>query len=564
MLRELRIKNFAVIDEAALELGPGLNVLTGETGAGKSIILNALEIVSGDRVTSDLIRHGEDEATVEALFEEVPEAVKEKLREASFAVDDELVIKRIVSRSGRNRIYVGGGLCPLSLLSDISSSMVHIYGQHEHHALLKPETHMGLLDAFAGLGDRVSGMSAKFHTMDSVWQSLSQARALLEKRKKEKRALETQAEEIVNARLRPGEEEELQAKKNVLLHAEKLYQGCLEGQELLYEGESAMVSRLGRYGSKLKELAAIDRGLQPVTDLVEAAVAQLEEANTRLRRYAERVHFEPGALEQLEDRLAEIHRLKRKYNGSVEDILRIQAEVESQIESLQHHEEEIPALERTFEAARQTAWETAGALGQERQKAAKQFKREMEKEVKSLGMPETVFEVRFFDLAEKEDDPPYLVGGKKLTEQGSDQIEFYFSPNPGEPPKPLAKIASGGELSRLMLAMKSLVLSPGDIPTLLFDEVDAGVGGGVAEIVGKKLKQVAAAHQVICVTHLPQIAALADSHHVVRKEISRGRTSTKVNKLQEQERVEEIARMLGGVKITDRTIRHAEEMVRGK
>jgi len=564
MLRELRIKNFAVIDEAALELGPGLNVLTGETGAGKSIILNALEIVSGDRVTSDLIRHGEDEATVEALFEEVPEAVKEKLREASFAVDDELVIKRIVSRSGRNRIYVGGGLCPLSLLSDISSSMVHIYGQHEHHALLKPETHMGLLDAFAGLGDRVSGMSAKFHTMDSVWQSLSEARALLEKRKKEKRALETQAEEIVNARLRPGEEEELQAKKNVLLHAEKLYQGCLEGQELLYEGESAMVSRLGRYGSKLKELAAIDRGLQPVTDLVEAAVAQLEEANTRLRRYAERVHFEPGALEQLEDRLAEIHRLKRKYNGSVEDILRIQAEVESQLKSLQHHEEEIPALERTFEAARQTAWETAGVLGQERQKAAKQFKREMEKEVKSLGMPETVFEVRFFDLAEKEDDPPYLVGGKKLTEQGSDQIEFYFSPNPGEPPKPLAKIASGGELSRLMLAMKSLVLSPGDIPTLLFDEVDAGVGGGVAEIVGKKLKQVAAAHQVICVTHLPQIAALADSHHVVRKEISRGRTSTKVNKLQEQERVEEIARMLGGVKITDRTIRHAEEMVRGK
>jgi len=501
---------------------------------------------------------------VEALFEEVPEAVKEKLREASFAVDDELVIKRIVSRSGRNRIYLGGSLCPLSLLSDISSSMVHIYGQHEHHALLKPETHMGLLDAFAGLVDSVSGMSAKFHTLDSVWQSLSQARALLEKRKKEKGALETQAEEIVNARLRPGEEEELQAKKNVLLHAEKLYQGCLEGQELLYEGESALVSRLGRYGSKLKELAAIDGGLQPVTDLVEAALAQLEEANTGLRRYAERVHFEPGALEQLEDRLAEIHRLKRKYNGSVEDILRIQAEVESQLESLQRGEEEIPALERTFESARQTAWETAGVLAQERQKAAKQFKKEMEKEVKSLGMPETVLEIRFFDLGEKEDDPPYLVGGKKLTEQGSDQIEFYFSPNPGEPPKPLAKIASGGELSRLMLAMKSLVLSPGDIPTLLFDEVDAGVGGGVAEIVGKKLKQVAGAHQVICVTHLPQIAALADSHHVVQKEINRGRTSTKVKKLKEQERVEEIARMLGGVKITDRTIRHAEEMVRGK
>ena len=564
MLRELRIKNFAVIDEAALELGPGLNVLTGETGAGKSLILNALGIVSGDRVSSDLIRHGEDEATVEALFEEVPESVKQKLREADFAVDDPLVIKRIVSRSGRNRIYLSGSLCPLNLLADISSSTVHIYGQHEHHELLRPETHIALLDAFAGLADSVSGMSAKFRTLNSVWQSLSQARELLEKRRKDKAALALQGEEIANARLWPGEEEELQAKKNVLLHAEKLYQGCLEGQELLYEGENALVGRLGRYGTKIRELAAIDNGLQPTADLVEGALAQLEEANSGLRRYAERVHFEPGALEQLEDRLAEIHRLKRKYNGRVEDILAIQAAVESQLESLQRGEEEMPALERAFESARQTAWEAAGVLAQERQKAAKQFKRQLEKEIKSLGMPETIFEVRFLDLTDKEDDPPYLVGGKKLTEQGSDQVEFYFSPNPGEPPKPLAKIASGGELSRLMLAMKALVLGTGDIPTLLFDEVDAGVGGGVAEIVGQKLKQVAARHQVICVTHLPQIAALADSHYAVRKEISRGRTSTKVKKLKEQERVEEIARMLGGVKITDKTIRHAEEMVRGK
>jgi len=564
MLRELRIKNFAVIDEAALELGPGLNVLTGETGAGKSLILNALGIVSGDRVSSDLIRHGEDEATVEALFEEVPESVKQKLREADFAVDDPLVIKRIVSRSGRNRIYLSGSLCPLNLLADISSSTVHIYGQHEHHELLRPETHIALLDAFAGLADSVSGMSAKFRTLNSVWQSLSQARELLEKRRKDKAALALQGEEIANARLWPGEEEELQAKKNVLLHAEKLYQGCLEGHELLYEGENALVGRLGRYGTKIRELAAIDNGLQPTADLVEGALAQLEEANSGLRRYAERVHFEPGALEQLEDRLAEIHRLKRKYNGRVEDILAIQAAVESQLESLQRGEEEMPALERAFESARQTAWEAAGVLAQERQKAAKQFKRQLEKEIKSLGMPETIFEVRFLDLTDKEDDPPYLVGGKKLTEQGSDQVEFYFSPNPGEPPKPLAKIASGGELSRLMLAMKALVLGTGDIPTLLFDEVDAGVGGGVAEIVGQKLKQVAARHQVICVTHLPQIAALADSHYAVRKEISRGRTSTKVKKLKEQERVEEIARMLGGVKITDKTIRHAEEMVRGK
>ena len=564
MLRELRIKNFALIDELALELGPGLNVLTGETGAGKSIILSALGLISGDRVNSDIIRHGEDEASVEALFEDLPAGVGQRLRDASFGLDDELIIRRTVSRSGKNRIYLGGSLCQLNVLSEIGRSLVHIYGQHEHHALLQPETHIELLDAFGELTDAVRAVGAKFHTLTSVWESLKQAREHLEKRKKEKGSLQAQAEEIANARLRPGEEEELQEKKNVLLHAEKLYQGCLEGEELLYEGETALVSRLGRYGTRLKELAGIDANLRPSVDLLESALAQLEEVNGELRRYAERVHFEPGALEQLEDRLAEIHRLRRKYGGTVEDILRTQSEVEAELKSLGRGEEEIPALERMFEAARKAAWESAGRLSLDRQKIAKRFKKEMEKEVKTLGMQETIFDVHFLDLAEKEDDPPYLIAGKKLTHQGIDQVEFYFSPNPGEPPKPRAKSASGGELSRLMLAIKSLVLNPGDIPTLLFDEVDAGIGGGVAEVVGKKLKQVATAHQVICVTHLPQIAALADSHYAVRKETGRGRTFTKVKKLKDNERVEEIARMLGGLKITDKTLRHAEEMVKVK
>jgi DNA repair protein RecN (Recombination protein N) len=311
-------------------------------------------------------------------------------------------------------------------------------------------------------------------------------------------------------------------------------------------------------------LANIDAALQPAVELIDAASAHLEEANAALRRYGERVHFEPGALEQLEDRLAELHRLKRKYGGSIEEILKMQAEMEAALRALERGEEEIPALERAFETARREAWETAGALSLERQRLAKRFKKEMEKEVKGLGMPETIFEVHFQEATEPEDDPPFHLGARTLTESGMDQIEFYFSPNPGEPPKPLAKIASGGELSRLMLAIKSLVLTPGDIPTLLFDEVDAGIGGGVAEIVGKKLKQVASAHQVICVTHLPQIAALADSHHVVRKEVSKGRTVTTVEKLKEPERIDEVARMLGGLKITDKTRRHAEEMVRGK
>jgi DNA repair protein RecN (Recombination protein N) len=564
MLRELRIKNFAVIDEVALELGPGLNILTGETGAGKSLVLNALGLISGDRVTSDVIRHNQEEASVEALFEAVPPSVKDKLGGAGVEVDDDLVIRRVVSRAGKNRVYLGGSLCPLNLLSEIGPSIVHIYGQHEHHALLRPESHIELLDAFGGLAENISSMEERFSAFAAAWEGLKRAREELERRKKERGLLEAQAEEIAAARLRPEEEAELQAKKNILVHAEKLYQGCREGEELLYEGDNALVAPLGRYANKLRDLAQIDGALANASELVQGALAQLEEANTELRRYAARMHFEPGALEQLEDRLAELQRLKRKYNGGVEDLLRLQAEAEAELSALDRGEGQIPELERAFEKARQEAWDAAGALSMERQKAAKRLKREMEKEVKSLGMPQTEFEVRFLAHDKRDDEPPFYVGGKKITARGIDEVEFYFSPNPGEPPKSLARIASGGELSRLMLAIKSLVLAPGDIPTLLFDEVDAGIGGGVAEIVGKKLKKVAAAHQVICVTHLPQIAALADTHYVVHKEVGKGQTVTKVKELENNERVDEIARMLGGLKITEKTRKHAEEMVRMK
>jgi DNA repair protein RecN (Recombination protein N) len=564
MLRELRIKNFAVIDEVLLELGPRLNIITGETGAGKSIILNALGLISGERGGSDIIRHQEDEATVEALFETLPPAIESKLGEAGFETDGELVIRRILNRSGKNRIYLNGSLCPLGLLAEVGSALVHIYGQHEHHTLLQPETHLNLLDAFADLDQGAKLMKASFDALSATWNRLQETRASLDNQRREKALLETQVEEIAQAQLRPGEEEELRSDKNILSHAEKLHQGCREGEELLYEGDAALVSRLGKYTARLKELSGIDQNLQPTLELLESSLAQLQEAATQLRRYAGRVHFDPRALEQLEDRLAEIQRLKRKYSANVEEILRIHRETKESLDGLAQGEEQIAALEKAFAEARRSAWEMAEKISHERQRAAKKLKREMEKEVKSLGMADTVFEVRFVTQDEKDDIPPFFIAGRKLTERGMDQVEFYFSPNPGEPVKPLAKIASGGELSRLMLALKALVLTPGVVSTLLFDEVDAGVGGRVAEIVGKKLKQVAAHHQVISVTHLPQIAALADAHFVVQKDVEKGRTFTRVQRLLDRERVDEVARMLGGVKITEQTRRHAEELVRGK
>jgi len=562
MLRELRIKNFAVIDEVVIELGPGLNIITGETGAGKSIILNALGLVAGERGSSDIIRHKEDEATVEALFDSVPAPLVAKLAEAGFESDGELAIKRILNRSGKNRIYLNGSFCPLNLLAEVGGALVHIYGQHEHHTLLQPETHLILLDAFAGLGEAGKAMGEHFAALSRAWNELRQSRDSLEQRRKERALLESQIDEIAAARLKAGEEEELRAGKNILAHAEKLHQGSREGEELLYEGDGALVSRLGKYAGKLRELAAIDQNLSPTLELINSSLAQLQEAAAQLRRYAGHVHFDPRALEQLEDRLAEIHRLKRKYNGGVEDILRLHDEIQAALAALDQGEEHIATLDKAFSQARRVAWDSAEKLSLERQRAAKKLKREMEKEARGLGLAETTFDVRFLVHDDKLDAPPFFIAGKKLSERGMDQAEFYFSPNPGEPPKPLAKIASGGELSRLMLALKSLVLTPGVVSTLLFDEVDTGVGGRVAEIVGKKLKQVAARHQVISVTHLPQIAALADAHFVVSKEVDKGRTFTNVARLSEKERVAEVARMLGGVKITDQTRRHAAELVK--
>jgi DNA repair protein RecN (Recombination protein N) len=564
MLRELRIRNLAVIDEVVLELKPGLNIITGETGAGKTIILDALGLIAGQRGSTDVIRNREDEASVEALFDSLPEELSEKLGNAGFEAEDEIVVKRIVSRSGKNRIYLNGSLAPRAVLAEIGATLVQIYGQHEHQTLLQPETHLSLLDGFAELEAPARSMQMSYKILTASWNELNQVKQSIEQKRREKALLETQLEELERARLKPGEEEELRAAKNVLAHSEKLYQGCREGEDLLYESDAALVGRLGKYSGRLRELAGVDQHLRPTVELLESSLAQLQEAAAQLRRYAERIHFDRNSLEQVEERLAEIQRLKRKYGGSVEDILRLHEEIRESLGSLEQGESKIAALEKTFADVRQTAWDAAEKISTARQRAAKKLKRDMEREVRTLGMPETTFEVRFTTHDEKADVPPFFVGGKKLTERGMDQVEFYFSPNPGEPPKPLARIASGGELSRLMLALKALVLTASDASTLLFDEVDAGIGGRVAEIVGKKLKQVAARQQVLSVTHLPQIAALADAHYVVEKEVEQGRTFTRVKQLSERDRIAEIARMLGGIKITDQARRHAEELVRSK
>ena len=564
MLQHLRIDSLAVIDHAELELGPGLNVITGETGAGKTIVLAALGLLLGSRGSSDLVRQGAGEATVEALFSDLPAATRDALASAGCEAEDELVLKRVVSRGGRNRIYVNGSLGPLSLLSNVGGGLIHIYGQHEHHTLLRTETHLQLLDAHGGLQDRTAAMKERFEEFAGAWKRLCSLKETLAEKAREESFLRAQLEEIRNARLEPGEEEELQRKRQLFAHSEKLYQTCKEGETLLYDGDAAVVGGLRRYLPRLREMAEIDHALGEALALVEGSTAQLDEAAALIRRYSDRLRSDPGELERIEDRLAEIHRLQRKYRASVEEICALGAHAERELAALGSGEEEVAAQARRFEAARDAAWAAAEELSRVRKRAAKSLEKRMEQEVGGMGLVRTTFEVRFRQRDEDRDDPPFVVGGARIGNDGFDDPEFCFSPNPGEPVRPLARIASGGELSRLMLALKSLVLTQGEIPTLLFDEVDAGIGGGVAERVGKKLAAVAGSHQVVCVTHLPPIAALADSHYVVEKTVAGGRTFTTVRKLDEAERVREVARMLGGVQVTAQAERHAAEMLRAR
>ena len=562
MLQQLRINNVAVIDHVELELGPGLNVITGETGAGKTIVLASLGLLLGARGSSDLIREGANEATVEALFSDLPAATREALATAGCEPEDELVLKRIVSRGGRNRIYLNGSLSPLSLLSNIGAGLIHIYGQHEQHTLRRTETHLSLLDAHGGLEARAAAMKERFEALATAWKRVCELKEGLADKAREEAFLRIQVEEIEGAGLEPGEEEGLRQRRDIFAHSERLYQICKEGEVILYEGDNAVAGELGRFIPRLRDMAEIDEALAEAVTLLEGSAAQVDEATARIRQYSDKLSFDPQEMERIEDRLAEINRLKRKYRASVEAILALAERAKDELAALQSGEEELAVLTRQFETARDAAWKTAEELSRARRRAARGLKSRMEQEVRQLGLSQTTFEVRFHDRSTARDDPPFVMGGARIGDNGIDDPEFYFSPNPGESVGPLAKVGSGGELSRLMLALKSLVLTQSEIPTLLFDEVDAGIGGRVAEMVGKKLAGVAASHQVICVTHLAPIAALAEFHHAVEKRVLAGRTFTTVRRLDDAERVKELARMLGGVEITAQAERHAAEMLK--
>jgi DNA repair protein RecN (Recombination protein N) len=553
MLIELRIKNFAIIDELNLSFSKGFNILSGETGAGKSIILNAVHLLLGDKATEEWIRSSEEEANVEALFDisgnsEIKEKMKEKAPHLQGAgEEDSLLIRRVISRSGRGKVFINGNLATLGVLSEVGEGLLSIYGQHEHQSLQRVETHIDILDEFGGLLGLREEFQKQYVEFVSLSEEVEKIRVERERKAKERDLMGFQSREIETSGIQIGEEASLKEDRTLLTHAKKLMDFVHASEEALYSEEGSAIEKVQNVLSQCREVAAIDPFLSQPLKALESILIQLEETALTLRDYSKRVEINPMRLDEIENRLEEIDRLKRKYGPTVEEVLSFKLKVDEALKSFTSNEEKLSQLEGLLEPLRQTLNNLGERLSGERKRVALELKKSVERELNSLGMKKTVFEIRIDPLP--------------LSLRGVDRVEFLISPNVGEEVKPLAKIASGGELSRIMLAMKRTLAKVGGKQVLIFDEVDSGIGGAMAEVVGKKLKELSRHHQVICVTHLPQIACFADQHHSVRKEVKSGRTITLVDRLDKESIVDEIARMLGGVKVTEKTKAHAREMI---
>jgi len=540
MIRFLAIRNLAVIESVAVDFEQSFNILTGETGAGKSILVEAVGLLLGGRATQDLIRTGEDLATVEAIFETED--------------GSELIVRREITSQGRSRAFINGALATAAALKDLSNRLVELHGQHEHQQLLDPTQHLALLDAWAGLAGARATVAAQFTTVKTLRERLDRLRMDDRERAARLDLVEFQLNELQKANLQPGEDETLAAERQLLRSADAIQRLCGESYAELYDNEGAALTTLGHVWKRVSELAAIDPRFAPYLEARDGIKAQLEDLAFTLRDFADGIDASPGRLQHVEDRLALIERLKRKHGGTLEDAIAHRDRLAAEHKALTGGESSIAEIEQKLTAAGGAFLTAARALSDGRRAAAPKFARAIEGELGELAMERTKFEVR---LATAEAEGQW-------TEAGIDAGEFFLSPNVGEELRPLARIVSGGELSRVMLALKTLSAGKTQDPspkTLIFDEVDAGIGGRVATVVGQKLQSLGDRFQVLCITHLPQIAAYGRTHFLIEKRITGRRTVTNVTSLDGEERVAEIARMMGGAAAGDKAMASARELL---
>jgi DNA repair protein RecN (Recombination protein N) len=551
MLQFLNISNIALIDDMQVEFDTGLNLLTGETGSGKSIIVDALGVLIGGRFTSELLKTGTERGSIEGLFSVSSNSELESLLEnAGLSPTTELIIRRELSSTGRNKIFINNQLATHSLLKDLRPFLVDIHGQGDQQTLFNPETHLEILDAFAGNAALRIEVAEAYQRWVTLRRELDSLRRDESEKFQLADTLKFQIAELERAQLSIGEDERLEEERRRLANVEKLTTLCQASYGRIYEDDDAALTRVRQSLKEIEELAEYESSFRDYLEGMESARAVLEDLSFSLRDFADRLEFSPARLAEIEDRLAELSRLKRKYGGSIANALDHLCVSEDRLRQIETSDQREQELNAELVAARDRYLDRAGKLHKERVRAAKRFEQAVEKGIAEVALDNARFQVQ---VSERPDTP---------NDKGIDHTEFYFSANVGEEVKPLARVASGGEASRLMLVLKTVANGSQFPRTIVFDEIDTGIGGRVSEAVGIKLKKLSQTNQVLCVTHQPQIARFADSHLVVQKEALKGRTQVSVGKLDKTGRIEELARMLTGAEITESARRHAKELLK--
>jgi len=564
MLSRLHIKDFVLIDELEIEFSSGLNIFTGETGAGKTIIIDAIKSVLGDRVTTDYIRTGSEKAVISALFEiQDNTQVKELLSNYGISLhDQDLLLQREILSSGKHLCRINGKPVALSILIDVGKSLVDIHGQHQHQSLLNQTTQLTLLDEYGELNNQTLEVNQIYKQFTTLSQRLNSLSINDQEKVRQLDLLKFEQNEINQANLTLGEDEELVQEVKILRNAEKLHRLAQEAYHLLYGMESHSVNTyLYQVVKRLSEITELDSSLKESQQLAQNIYYQLEQITTQLDNYIQQIKFDPDKLEEIETRLELINKLKRKYGNSIQAIFEYRDKITHQINSITYNEEEIAEIKQQLSKVISLLETKVKELSQKRKEVAEKLNEEIILQLSDLGMKKAQFEVKI-DVKEDINSPIKLDGKPvKVNSSGVDVIEFLISPNVGEPLKPLANIASGGELSRVMLAIKTILAQVDEIPTLIFDEIDTGIGGKIGQKVGAKLKHISNSRQVICITHLPQIAAYAQNHLHVEKKVIGDKTQTQVNKLNMASRIKELAHLLDGHEVSSTSLKHAEELL---
>ncbi len=563
MLHALAIKNFAIIEDLRIEFGPGLSVLTGETGAGKSIIIQAVNLLLGSRASADLVRTGKDNAELEAVFDIAPDSHAARLMlDQNMDIEDGLIIRRVVSAEGKSKIYVNARQTTLDFLKQVTENIAGVSSQHAHQGLLKEDQHLDILDEFAQTLDLRKDVAGLYRQIVPLKKEIADLKAGKEKAEKELALLQFQVDEIETANIQPNEDEELIQKRDQLQNAAQIFEAVNSAVHDLYDREGSVLDQISGMSVRVGRFCETDEKLDALARRLDEISYELQDLVSEFRSFAAGIDLDPQSLDQVDQRLDQIAKLKRKYGGSLDSIFEQYRNMAENLTDIQGIEGRIEHLEQKQKGLVVRIRQKAKALSMRRQKEGLALARLAKAELGALEMGRASFEVDFSTDPGVDPDELVTTDNEKISATGMDRVRFLLTPNPGEAPKPLAKIASGGELSRIVLALKAVLCRDQSFETLIFDEVDAGIGGATSDKVGLKLKELGRVQQVICITHLAQIARYGNHQFRITKQVSGGRTATRITPLIcQEERVKELARMIGGSRITDATLAHARELL---